>query len=136
MIYSIVYYFCTFCYISLVQFSYSVMTDSLQPHRLQHARPLCPSPTPRVHPNPCPLSRGCHPIVSSSVIPFSSCSQSFPASGAFPVSQLFTSGGQSTGVSASPSVLPMNIDCNSTLSMEFSKQEYWSGLPFPTPGKI
>ena len=108
MIYSIVYYFCTFCYISLVQFSYSVMTDSLQPHRLQHARPLCPSPTPRVHPNPCPSSGWCHPTISSSVIPFSSCLPSCSASGSFQMSQLFASGGQSIGVLASTSVLPMN----------------------------
>ena len=92
-----------------VQFSRSVMSDSLQPHEPQHARPSCPSPTPGVHPNPCPLSRWCHSTISSSVIPFSSCPQSLPASGSFPVSQFFTSGGQSTGVSASASVLPMNI---------------------------
>ena len=81
---------------------------TLWPHELQHTRPPWPSPTPRVHPNPCPLSRWCHPTVSSSVVPFYSCPQSFPASGCFPVSQLFTSRGQSTGVSASASVLPMN----------------------------
>ena len=81
---------------------------TLQPHELQHARPPCPSPTPGVHPNSCPLSWWCHPIISSSVVPFSSCPQSFPASGAFQKSQLFTSGGQSIGVSASASVLPMN----------------------------
>ena len=75
---------------------------------LQHARPPCPSPTPRVHPNPCPLSRWCHPTISSSVVPFSSCAQSFPASRSFQMSQLFISGGQSIGVSASTSVLPMN----------------------------
>ena len=92
----------------LVQFSRSVMSDSLRPHGLQHTRPPCPSPTPRVHPNPCPLSQWCHPTVSSSVAPFSSCPQSFPASGSFPLSQLFASGGQSIGVSASTSVLPMN----------------------------
>ena len=80
------------------------MSDSLQPHELQHARPPCPSPTPGLHPNPCPLSRWCHP---TSVIPFS-CPQSFPASGSFQMSQLFTSGGQSIGLSASTSVLPMN----------------------------
>ena len=80
----------------------------LRPHELQHARPPCPSPTPRVHPNPCPLSQWCHPAISSSVVPVSSCSQSFSASGSFPMSQLFTSGGQSIGVSASVSVLPMN----------------------------
>ena len=84
------------------------MSDSLRPHEPQHARPPCPSPTPGVYPNPCPLSRWCHPTISSpSVIPFS-CPQSFPASGSFPVSQFFTSGGQSTGVSASTSVLPMS----------------------------
>ena len=91
-----------------VQFSYSVMSDSLRPHEPQHARPPCPSPTPRVHPNPCPLSQWCHPAISSSVLPFSSCPQSFPASGFFQMSQLSTSGGPSTGVSASTSVLPMN----------------------------
>ena len=91
-----------------VQFSRSVMSDSLWPHELQHARPPCPSPTPGVHPNSCPLSRWCHPTISSSVIPFFSCFQSFPASGFSPMSQLFTSGGLSIGVSASASVLPMN----------------------------
>ena len=90
-----------------VQFSFSVVSDSLWPHELQHARPPCPSPTPRVHPNPCLLSRWCHPTISSSVVPFS-CPQSFPASGSFQMSQLFTSGGQSIEVSASTSVLPMN----------------------------
>ena len=91
-----------------VQFSCSVMSDSLQPHELQHARPPCPSPTPGVHPASCPLSQWCHPTVSSSVIPFSSCPQSFPASGSFPMIQLFSWGGQSIGVSASTSVLPVN----------------------------
>ena len=75
---------------------------------MQHTGPPCPSPTPGVHPNPCPLSRWCHPTISSSVVPFSFCPQSFPASGSFPMSQLFTSGGQSIGVSASTSALPMN----------------------------
>ena len=93
---------------SSVQFSRSVVSDALQPHEPQHTRPLCPPPTPGVHPNPCPLSRWCHPTISSSVVPFSSCLQSFPASGYFPMSQLFASGGQSIGVSASTSVLPMN----------------------------
>ena len=83
------------------------MSDSLRPHELQHASPLCPSPTPRVHPNPCPLSWWCHSTILSSVIPFSSCPQSFPASGSFPMSQHFVSGGQSIGVSASISVLLM-----------------------------
>ena len=91
-----------------VQFSHSVVSNSLRPHEPQHTRPPCPSPTPGVHPNPCPLSRGCHPIVSSSVIPFSSCLQSFPPSGSFPVSQFFASGGQSIGVSAAASAFPMN----------------------------
>ena len=92
-----------------VQFSRSVVSDSLRPHELQHARPPCPSPTPRVHPNPCPLSRWYHPTISSSVIPFSSCLQSFPASGSFLMSQFFPSGGESIGASASASVLSMNI---------------------------
>ena len=91
-----------------VQFSLSVMSDSLRPHELQHTRPPCPSPTPRVHPNSCPLSLRCHPTISSSVIPFSSCPQSFPASGSFQKRQLFLSGCQRIGVSASTSVLPMN----------------------------
>ena len=92
---------------SSVQSSHSVMSDSLWPPELQHTRPPCPSPTPRVHPNPCPLSRWCHPTISSSVVPFSSCSQSFPASGSYQMSQFFASGGQSI-VSASTSVLPIN----------------------------
>ena len=91
-----------------VQLSHSVMSDVLQPHGLQHTRPPCPSPTPRVYPDSCPLSWWCHPTISSSVVPFSSCPQSFPASGSFPVSQLFASGGQSIGVSTSISVLPVN----------------------------
>ena len=95
--------------ISSVQFSRSVMSDSLRPHKPQHTRPPCPSPTPGVYPNSCPLSRLHHPTISSSVIPFSSCTQPFPASGPFQMSHLFTSGGQSIGASASTSVLPMNI---------------------------
>ena len=91
-----------------IQFSHSVMSDSLRPHELQHARPPCPSPTPRVYSNSCPLCWSCRPAISSSVILFSSCPQSLPASGSFPTSQLFAWGGQSTGVSASASVLPMN----------------------------
>ena len=94
---------------SSVQFSCSVMSDCLQPKGLQHAKPPCPSPTPGVHPNLCPLSQWCHPTISSSVVSFSSRLQSFPASGSFPMSQLFASGGQSIGVSASASVFPMNI---------------------------
>ena len=91
-----------------VQFSRSVVSDSLRPHEPQHARPPCPSPTPGVYSNSCPLNRWCHPTISSSVIPFSSCPQSFPASGSFQMSQLFASGGQRIGVSASTSVLPIN----------------------------
>ena len=91
-----------------VQFSHSVVSDSLRPHDSQHARPPCPSPTPRVHPNSHASSRWCHPAISSSVVPFSSCPQSLPASGSFPVSQLFEWGGQSIGVSTSASVLSMN----------------------------
>ena len=93
---------------SSVQFSQSVVSDSLRPHEPQHRRPFCPSAIPGVHPKPCPLSRWCHPTISSSVIPFSSCPQSFPASGSFQMSQLLTSGGQSIRVSASTSVLPVN----------------------------
>ena len=93
---------------SSVQFSRSVVSDSLRPHELQHARPPYPSPTPRVHPNSCPLSQWCHPTISSSVIPFSFCLQSFPTSGSFQMSQLFASCGQSIGISASTSVLPTN----------------------------
>ena len=92
-----------------VQFSRSVISNSLWPHGLQHARFPCPSATPRVYPNSCPLSQWCHPTISSSVIPFSSHLQSFPASGYFPVSWFFPSGGQSFGVSASASGLPVNI---------------------------
>ena len=92
-----------------VQFSSVAQScPTLRPHELQHARHPCPSPTPGVHSNSCPLSRWHHPAISSSVVPFSSCPQSLPASATFPVSQLFTSGGQSIGVSASASVLPMN----------------------------
>ena len=94
---------------SSVQFSYSVMSSSLRPHGPQHTRPPCPSPTPGVYPNSCPLRWWCHPTISSSVIPFFSCPQSFPASGSFQMSQLVPSSGQSIGVSASAPVLPMNI---------------------------
>ena len=92
-----------------VQFSHSVVSDSLRPHGLQHARPPCPSPIPGVHSNSCPSSQWCHPTISSSVIPFPSCLQFFPASGSFQMSQFFASGGQSIGVSATASILPMNI---------------------------
>ena len=94
--------------VTSVQFSRSVVSDPLGPHGLQHTRPPCPSPTPGVYSNSCPSSRWCHPAISSSVIPFSSCLQSFPASGSFLMSRFFPQGGQSIGVSASASVLPMN----------------------------
>ena len=92
-----------------VQFSCSVVSNSLRPHGLQHTRLLCPPPTPRAYSNSCPLSQWCHPTISSSVIPFSFCLQSFPASGSFQMNQFFSSGGQNIGVSASALVLPMNI---------------------------
>ena len=97
------------CLVSSVQFSPSVVSDSLRPHEPQHARPPCPSPTPGVHSNPCPLSRWCRLTISSPVVPFSSCPQSFPASESFPMSQLFASGGRSIRASASASALPVNI---------------------------
>ena len=96
-------------WLSSLQFSHSVMSNSLRPHGLQHVRPPCQSPTPGAHSTSCPLSQWCHPTISSSVVPFSSCLQSFRASGSFPISQFFISGGQSIGVSASASVLPMSI---------------------------
>ena len=92
--------------ISSVQFSHSVMSNCLRPHESQHTRPPCPSPSPRVHSNSHPSSRWCHPAISSSVVPFTSCPQSLPASESFPMSQLFAWGGQSTGVSALASFLP------------------------------
>ena len=94
-------------FVMSVQFSRTVVSDSLRPHEPQHARPPCPSPTPGIHPNPCPSSRWCHPTISSSVVPFSSCPQSFPASGSFPMSQLFASGSQSVG-SLSFNISPSN----------------------------
>ena len=98
-----------------VQFSHSVTSNSLRPHGSQHARPSCPSPTPGVYPNLCPSSQWCHPTISSSVVRFSSCPQSFPALGSFPMIQLFAWGGQSIGISASTSVLPMNTQGGSPL---------------------
>ena len=97
---------CSIAQFSSVQFSRSVVSHSLRPHELQHTRPSCPSPTLRVYSNSCPSSRWCHPAISSSVVPFSSCPKPLPASGSFPMSQLFTWGGQS--ISASASVLLMN----------------------------
>ena len=103
------YTLASFCIFILCQFSSVAQScPTFWPHEPQHARPPCPLPTPGVHPNPCTLSRWCHPTISSSVIPFSYSPQSFPASGSFQKSQLFASGGQSIGVSASASVLPMN----------------------------
>ena len=114
-------------YVSSVQFSRSVVSDSLQPHESQHARPPCPSPTPRVHSNSCPLNWWCHPAISSSIIPFCSCPQPLPASRSFPMSQLFTSGGQSIGVSALASALPMNTQGWSPLE--------WTGwIPLQSKG--
>ena len=104
----------------LLSFSHSVVSDSLWPHGLQHTRPPCSSSSPRVCSNSCPLSQWCHPTISSSVIPFSSCLQSFPASESFPMSRLFASGGQSIRASASASVLPMNTQDWSPLG--------WTGL--------
>ena len=95
--------------VSTVQFSHSVVPNSLRPHGLQHARPPCPSPTPGVYSDSGPLSQWCHPTISSSIVLFSSCLQSFPASGSFPVNQFFGSGGQNIGASVSASVLPMNF---------------------------
>ena len=103
-----------------VQFSHSVVSHSLQPHESQHARPPCPSPSPRVHSNSCPSSWWCHPAISSSVVPFSSCPQSLPASGSFPMSQLLAWGGQSTGVSALASFLPKKSQGSKGLSRVFS----------------
>ena len=100
---------CSFHYSSSVQLTQSVVSNPLQPHGVQLTKPPCLSPTPRFYSNSCPLSQWCHLTISSSVVPFSSCLQSFPASGSFQMSQFFTSGGQSIGVSASTSVLPMNI---------------------------
>ena len=145
-----------------LQFSHSVVSDSLWPHGLQHARLPRPSPTPGTYSNSCLASWWCHPTTSSSVIPFSSCLQSFPASGSFPMSQLFTSGGQRIGASASASVLAMSIRRHSMglrvcacvqwlrcvqlfttpwtialqtpVSMGSPWQECWCGLPFPPPG--
>ena len=110
-----------------VQFSCSVMFDSLRPNELQHPRPPCPSPTPRIHSNSRPSSQWCLPAISSSVIPFSSCPQSLPASESFPMSQLFAWGGQSTGVSALASVLPKN-------TQDWSPLEWTGGISLQSKG--
>ena len=123
--------------VSSVQFSPSVVSDSLHPQVLQHTRPPCPSPSPWVCSNSCSLSQWCHPIISSSVIPFSSSLQSFPESGSFPMSQFFPSGGQSIGVSVSASVLPMIIQewfpLGLTLVISFRKN--WLIWKDPDAGK-
>ena len=106
---------------SSVQFSHSVVSNSLRSRELQHDRPPCPSPTPGVHPNPCPSSLWCHPTIFSSVSHFAPCPQSFPASGSFPMSQFFVSGGQSIGVSASTSVLPMNTHWKCSILKDWSR---------------
>ena len=106
---SYLYLFVSYSQFSSVQFSRSVVSNSLRPHESQHTRPSCPSPTPRVHSDSRPSSQWCHPDISSSVVPFSFCLQSFPALGSFLMNQLFTSGGQNIGVSVSASVFPMNI---------------------------
>ena len=107
---TIIYFLYSLCFTTwiLIQFSCSAMSDSSRHHELQHGRPPCSSPTPRVYPNSCPLSWWCHPTISSSVVPFSSCPQSCSASGSFQISQLFVSGGQSTEVSALASVFTVN----------------------------
>ena len=120
---------------SVSQFSHSVMSDSLWPHESQHARPPRPSPTPGVYSNSCPSSRWYHPAISSSVVPFSSCPQSLPASGSFPMSQLLISGGQSIGVSDSASVLPMKTQDWSLLEwagwLSFSTRDSQESSPIP-----
>ena len=113
---------------SPVQFSHSVVSDSLRPHESQHARTPCPSPTPGVHPNSCPSSRWCHPPISSSVVPFSSCLQSLLASESFPMSQLFAWGGLSIGVSALASVLPKN-------TQDWSPLEWTGWISLQSKGK-
>ena len=120
---------------SSVQFSRSVVSNSLRPHESQQTRPPCPSPTPGVYPNSCPLSQWCHPAISSSVIPSSSCPQSLPASWSFQMSQLFAWGGQSIGVPASASVLPMNTQDWSPLGWTgwISLQSKDSQESSPTP---
>ena len=114
--------------VQFFQFSCSVMSDSLWPHELQPARPPCPSPTPRVHSNSCPSSQWCHPAISSSVVPFSSCPQSLPASESFPMSQLFAWGGQSTGVSASASVPPKPL----TVWITINCGKFWKRWEYQT----
>ena len=136
--FSLCYIVNTYClFMCSVQFSRSVVPDSLWSHGLQHARPPCSSPSPGVWSNSCPLSQWCHPTISSSVIPFSSCLQSFPASGFFQMSQLFASGGQSIGVSASTSALSVNIQdwfplvLNGLVGSPFSPRDSQESSPTP-----
>ena len=113
-------YVCANDSFSSVQFSHSVISDSLQPHEPQHGRPPCPSPSPRVHANPCPSSQWCHPTISFSVVPFSSCPQSFPESGSFQMSQLFASAGQSIRLSAfeHPGLISFRMDWLDLLAVQ------------------
>ena len=120
------------CNPPLVQFSRSVMSDSLRPHELQHTRPPCPSPTPRVYSNSCPSSRWCHPAILSSVIPFSSCPQSLPASGSFPMSQLFAWCNQSIGVLASASVLRVTQIQTSGQCRDSMRCRFWVSIHLVT----
>ena len=120
---------------SSVQFSRSVLSNSLRPHGLQHARLPCSSPTPRAYSNSCPSSRWCHLTISSSVVPFSSCLQPFPASGSFPVSRLFTSSGQLLSC-VLLFATSWTVACQAPLSMGFSRQEHWSGLQHPSLGHL
>ena len=125
---------CNISKIILLQFSCLVASNSLWPHGLQHSRPPCPSRTLGIHPNSCPFSQWCHPTISSSVVPFSSCPQSFPASGSFQMSQLFALGGQSIGVSALTSVLPTNTQDWSLSNFQIysiSNYSYYAGIYFP-----
>ena len=118
------------------QFSHSVVSDPLRPHGLQHTRPPCSSPTPRAYSNSCPLSQWSHPTISSSVIPFSSCPQSFTASGPFQMSQFFVSGSQRIGVSVSASVLPMNIQDRFPLGWTCCLREFQESSPTPQSKSI
>ena len=124
------YFCCTVSKFSSVQFSHSVVSESLWPHELQHARPPCPSPTPRIHSKSHPLSRCCHSAILSSVVSFFSCYQSLPASESFPMSQLFPRGGQSIGVSALASVFPKNTQDWSPLFIYFLNSFFFNNLNF------
>ena len=120
---------CLWVFFSSVQFSRSVVSNSLWPHEPQHSRPPCPSPTPRVYSKTCPSSQWCHPAISSSVVPLTSCSQSLPASGTFPMSQLFAWGGQCIGFSASASVLPVKTQ-DWLKELSFPPRKTWRQVTF------